>query len=144
MTLGRNEQKNPPVTFCYRTLFTFFSTVHRQKDSPFSFFRREVSFCPILTLNSSKWQEYSKVFFLFHFFSLKYLSNVLKPKRHKKAYAEYAHFPGLASKIEYFFLILIINFPDFGNRCQHLFAQILKQDSTKNNVRNTFFFNLIT
>ena len=39
-------------------------TVHRQKDPPFSFFRREVSFCPILTLNSSKWQVYSQVFFI--------------------------------------------------------------------------------
>jgi len=30
------------------------STVLHQKDCPFCFFRREVSFCPILTLNSSK------------------------------------------------------------------------------------------
>ena len=48
-------------------------------------------------------------------------------------------FPGWYQKSS-FFLILIINSSDFGNWCQHSFAQILKQHSTKNNVRNTFFF----
>ena len=51
-------------------------------------------------------------------------------------------FPGWHQKSSFFFLILIISFSDFGNWCQHSFAQILKQDSTKNNVRNTFFFKL--
>ena len=58
MTLGRNEQKNPPVTFCYRTHFSFYFVPKpiRKKPSKTAVFDQKplTQVCDLLILGGQK------------------------------------------------------------------------------------------